>query len=84
MRKIKEVLRVRFELRLCHQKFFRLEEVNRAIRELLERLNQRPFRKREGSRARVDVHLVGARQPFALRPALMVVTGTKTLSGVEN
>jgi transposase len=38
---------------LRHQKFFRLEEVNRAIRELLERLNQRPFRKREGSRASV-------------------------------
>ena len=36
---------------LRHQKFFRLEDVNRAIRELLERLNQRPFRKREGSRA---------------------------------
>jgi len=36
---------------LRHHKFFRLEEVNRAIRELLERLNQRPFRKREGSRA---------------------------------
>jgi transposase len=38
---------------LRHHKFFRLEEVNRAIRELLERLNQRPFRKREGSRASV-------------------------------
>ena len=36
---------------LRHHKFFRLEEVNRAIRELLERLNQRPFRKRDGSRA---------------------------------
>ncbi len=36
---------------LRHQKFFRLEDVNRAIRELLERLNQRPFRKHEGSRA---------------------------------
>jgi transposase len=38
---------------LRHQTFFRLEDVNRAIRELLERLNQRPFRKREGSRASV-------------------------------
>ncbi len=38
---------------LRHHKFFRLEEVNRAIRELLERLNQRPFRKRDGSRASV-------------------------------
>ena len=36
---------------LRHQKFFRLADLNKAIRELLERLNQRPFRKREGSRA---------------------------------
>jgi transposase len=42
---------------LRHQKFFRLEEVNRAIRERLERLNQRPFRKREGSRASVFASL---------------------------
>jgi len=38
---------------LRHQTFFRLEDVNRAIRQLLERLNQRPFRKRKGSRASV-------------------------------
>src|SRR5690348_10507980 len=38
---------------LRHQKFFRLADLNHAIRELLERLNQRPFRKREGSRASV-------------------------------
>src|ERR1700747_301355 len=38
---------------LRHQTFFRLEDVNRGIRELLERLNQRPFRKREGARASV-------------------------------
>jgi transposase len=38
---------------LRHHTFFHLEDVNRAIRELLERLNQRPFRKREGSRASV-------------------------------
>src|SRR6202790_4949804 len=38
---------------LRHRQFFRLEDLNRAIRELLERLNQRPFRKREGSRASV-------------------------------
>jgi len=30
--------------------FFSLGEVNEAIAELLVRLNQRPFRKREGSR----------------------------------
>ena len=38
---------------LRHHKFFRLEDLNRAIRELLEGLNQRPFRKRDGSRASV-------------------------------
>src|SRR5260370_3851529 len=36
---------------LRHRKFFSLTEVNAAIGELLERLNQRPFRKREGCRA---------------------------------
>jgi transposase len=36
---------------LRHRTFFRLEDLNQAIRELLERLNHRPFRKREGSRA---------------------------------
>ena len=34
-----------------HRKFFSIEELNRAIRELRDRINQRPFRKREGSRA---------------------------------
>jgi transposase len=41
-----------------------LEDVNRAVRELLERLNQRPFRKREGSRA----SLFAALERSALRP----------------
>ena len=36
---------------LRHRKFFSLEELNQAIRELRDRINQRPFRKREGSRA---------------------------------
>ena len=36
---------------LRKRKFFALDEVNQAIAELLVRLNQRPFRKREGSRA---------------------------------
>lgn len=35
---------------LRKRRFFSLGEVNQAIRELLERLNHRPFRKREGSR----------------------------------
>lgn len=36
---------------LRHRKFFSLVELNQAIRELLVRLNERPFRKREGSRS---------------------------------
>jgi len=36
---------------LRHRKFFSLTELNQAIRELLWKLNQRPFRKRPGSRA---------------------------------
>src|SRR5215813_12822743 len=35
---------------LRHRKFFSLAELNHAIRELRDRINQRPFRKREGSR----------------------------------
>jgi transposase len=42
---------------LRHRKFFSLEEANLAIRELLHRLNHRPFRKREGSRASVFASL---------------------------
>jgi len=47
---------------LRHRKFHALPELNEAIAELLEKLNHRPFRKREGSRA----------SPFAEldRPAL--------------
>ncbi len=36
---------------LRHRKFFSLEELNVAIRELLYKLNHRPFRKKEGTRA---------------------------------
>lgn len=36
---------------LRHRKFFSIEELNQTIRELRDRINQRPFRKREGSRA---------------------------------
>ncbi len=36
---------------LRHRRFFSLAELNQAIRELVDRLNQRPFRKRSGSRA---------------------------------
>ena len=38
---------------LRHQRFTSLAAANEAIAELLERLNQRPFRKREGSRTRL-------------------------------
>lgn len=36
---------------LRNRKFFSLQELNQAIRELLVQLNERPFRKRDGSRA---------------------------------
>ena len=36
---------------LRHEKFFSLVDLNQALAPLLERLNQRPFRKREGCRA---------------------------------
>ncbi len=36
---------------LRHRKFFSLEELNQAIRELLHKLNHRPFRKKDGTRA---------------------------------
>jgi len=54
---------------LRHRQFFRLEDLNRAIRELLERLNQRPFRKREGSRASLFAPLErGALRPLPAEP----------------
>jgi transposase len=49
---------------LRHRKFFSLHELNLAISELLEKLNRRPFKKREGSRLSLFVSLD---QP-ALRP----------------
>jgi transposase len=42
---------------LRHQRFFSMEELNGAIRELLEKLNNRPFRKRSGSRASLFAEL---------------------------
>jgi hypothetical protein len=38
---------------LRNRKFFSLEELNLAIRELLGQLNHRPFRKKDGSRTTV-------------------------------
>ena len=42
---------------LRKHKFFSLDEVNQAIAALLARLNERPFRKREGSRATLFAQL---------------------------
>lgn len=42
---------------LRKQRFFSLEEANQAIAGLLGRINQRPFRKREGSRATLFAQL---------------------------
>ena len=42
---------------LRKRKFFSLEEANQAIAELLARLNQRPFRKRDGNRASLFAQL---------------------------
>jgi transposase len=49
---------------LRHRKFHALSELNEAISELLEKLNRRPFRKREGSRA----SLFGELDQPALKP----------------
>ena len=42
---------------LRHRKFFSLGELNQAIRELLDKLNHHPFKKREGSRYSLFVEL---------------------------
>jgi transposase len=54
---------------LRKQKFFSLVEVNQAIAGLLTKLNQRPFRKREGSRASLFAQLD--------RPALKPLPATR-------
>src|SRR5437588_395940 len=54
---------------LRKRKFFSLEEVNQAIAELLVRLNERPFRKRPGSRATLFAQLD--------RPALKPLPATR-------
>ena len=46
---------------LRHRKFFSLGEMNRAIGELLDKLNQRPFKKREGSRRACSSNWTGRR-----------------------
>jgi transposase len=54
---------------LRKHKFFSLAEVNQAVAELLMHLNQRPFRKREGSRASLFAQLD--------RPALKPLPATR-------
>jgi transposase len=54
---------------LRKRKFFSLAEVNQAIAELLVRVNQRPFRKRAGSRATLFAQLD--------RPALKPLPATR-------
>ncbi|HLK21734.1 MAG TPA: IS21 family transposase [Bryobacteraceae bacterium] len=54
---------------LRHHRFFSLEQANEAIGALLEKLNQRPFRKREGCRASLFAELD--------RPALQPLPGER-------
>ena len=42
---------------LRHHRFFSVIDANKAVRELLERVNQKPFRKRPGSRASLFIEL---------------------------
>ena len=58
---------------LRHRKFFSLAELNEAIAELLEKLNHRPFRKREGTRASLFAELD--------RPALQPLAGRTLCHG---
>ena len=54
---------------LRHHRFFSVEEANLAIRELLERLNHRPFRKRDGTRASAFAAIdKPALQPLPIEP----------------
>ena len=53
---------------LRHQKFFSLAELNESIETLLERLNNRPFRKREGTRTSLFAALdLPALQPLPVQ-----------------
>jgi transposase len=49
---------------LRHHRFFSVNEANQAVRELLGRVNQKPFRKRPGSRASLFAEI----DKLALRP----------------
>jgi transposase len=66
---------------LRKHKFFSLEDANRAIATLLARLNQRPFRKREGNRATLFAQL--DRPALKPLPATRYEFGTWTLERVD-
>ena len=66
---------------LRKHKFFSLEDANRAIAALLARLNQRPFRKREGNRATLFAQL--DRPALKPLPATRYEFGTWTLERVD-
>ena len=59
---------------LRHHRFFSLADVNQAIRELLDKLNQRPFHRREGSRLslflELDLPALRPLPPAAFEPAV--------------
>lgn len=59
---------------LRHRRFFSLAEANEAIAELLERLNHRPFRRRQGSRwsvfLEVDLAALRPLPPTPFEPAV--------------
>jgi transposase len=57
---------------LRHRQFFSEPELNAAVAELLEKLNHRPFRKREGSRASLYTELDRpVLQPLPAEPYVM-------------
>lgn len=57
---------------LRHRKFHMLGDLNEAISELLEKLNHRPFRKREGSRASLFAEVDRpALQPLPVEPYIL-------------
>ena len=70
---------------LRQRRFFSADELNEAIGGLLDRLNQRPFRKREGTRASLYAELDRpALQPLPVERYVMAewkkVTGEHRLS----
>jgi hypothetical protein len=65
---------------LRKRKFFTLAELNQAIAELLTRLNERPFRKRDGCRRHLYEKLSGSSMPR--RPLLARSRSSIMLAGI--